>query len=845
MKHVPRLNQPKQRSAKGRQHRPTTANKNLGNTRIGDRWDELVDLFHAALEQPADQVEAYCREACGGDSELLDFLTDLVRSAECGDEQLVGSISSIAQDVATHESLSGMRVGAYRIDELIGRGGMGEVYLASRADGEFDKKVAIKVVRPQFSDADFDIATRTERQALASLHHSSIPSLVDSGQLADGRAYIIFDYVNGVSLDEYCQRERLTEQQKLSLILKIAAALQHAHRNLVLHLDIKPDNILVDADGRPHLLDFGVARLFGDKGTGLRAFSPGYASPEQLRGDTPAIASDLYSLGALMYQIFAEQPPFDVPRYADSRTVLTHRSAFVQRIDAMDFLPQLPTDLRWIVRKAMAESMDERYPSVESLVRDLEHYRERRPVMARPSTLGDRAVKFVRRNVLALSLIALTFVAVIAAGLRESALRRVASQEAVASSQMADFLAGLFRVSDPNETRGNSVTARELLDRGAERIDEELSDQPMVAARLMDTMATAYDNLGIYSKAESLFEHALEVGGPEPSDNSLQAAERLRKLGAVKNTLHKLDESLPILERALAIREEQLGPDHPLVADVLVNIAHVHLRQRNFDQAEAINLRRRDIYAAASGTQNESYGRALWSLARTYSGQRRFDEAESHYHKAIEILEPALGRDNAKLYSLFQNLGVLYGRQYRYAEAEEAFQRSLSLMLPLYGSDHPGVGMALLSIGKAQIYTNKLDEAEASLRRAIPVLDEAYGREDPRSVIARAQIGQVYERRGDFAGAIREGEVARAALEPKMPPDSPFLTVIYQSLCNAYQQTDQYELAETMCVRALDILNDLPVSDQERIATTRVYASLLRATQREAQAAALDATLVE
>ncbi|MEM9056567.1 MAG: serine/threonine-protein kinase, partial [Pseudomonadota bacterium] len=294
----------------------------MGVTHLQDRWDKVNELFHEALALPPEQVRDFCAKACGDDRDLLEFLLELIASAAEGDEALRDSISQLAEDVATQESLVGQRIGAYRIDDTIGRGGMGEVYLASRADGKFEKQVALKLVRRKLAGDEFSHLIGTEQQAMASLNHPSIPVLIDAGQLDDGRPYFICEYVDGVPVDVYCQREGLSVGERLALVGRIGEALQHAHGNLILHLDIKPDNILVQDDGRPSLLDFGVSRLMSKDDEGYRAFSPGYASPEQVRGERVSAASDVYSLGALLYHLLAGHAPFSTPRFAPSETVL-------------------------------------------------------------------------------------------------------------------------------------------------------------------------------------------------------------------------------------------------------------------------------------------------------------------------------------------------------------------------------------------------------------------------------------------------------------------------------------------------------------------------------------------
>ncbi|MEO1574133.1 MAG: serine/threonine-protein kinase, partial [Pseudomonadota bacterium] len=253
-----------------------------------DRWDELNALFEQALAQPADQRADFCARACEGDPEMAALLKDLVQSADVGDTAIRSSVAEVAREIASHPALVGERIGPWLCEDLIGRGGMGEVYAASRADGQFEKRVAVKVVRQLVASDAVSVHARTERQILADLSHPSIPALLDAGQLPDGRPYFVCEFIEGLPIDEYCHKNSLGTDAVLSLIDAAARALRYAHAHMILHLDVKPDNVLVRDDGVPMLLDFGIAQIMGQSDKGPRAFSPRHASPEQIRGERPS-----------------------------------------------------------------------------------------------------------------------------------------------------------------------------------------------------------------------------------------------------------------------------------------------------------------------------------------------------------------------------------------------------------------------------------------------------------------------------------------------------------------------------------------------------------------------------
>lgn len=500
------------------------------------REAEVARIVARAGELGPRERLAYLRSACGDDPEAFDralLAHDLVTAAPES-----GEIDSAFWTI----DRSGQVLGQWRLRKRIGGGGMSEVYLAERI-GEYQHQVALKLVRPGLvSRADHN-RLRAERQILARLNHRNIARLLDGGTTAEGIPYLVMEYVDGLPIDEYCDRNRLTLAQRLALFRGVCAAVHAAHQNLVVHRDLKPSNILVTKDRTLKLLDFGIAKLMEVRDTvhtvavthaDVRLFTPGHASPEQIRGEPITTMTDVYLLGVLLYELLTGRKPFDVRDLRLSQiesviceqdapppsTVVNTRGATVAdqlRIERAARARQSTTsklrrdiagDLDNIVMKAMRKEPARRYASADELAVDIKRHDSGKPVIARGDTWTYRTHKFLRRHTMAVAAsCALVLMLACLVTLLALQAHRIAEQRAIAeqerqrSDEVAAFLVDLFKVADPRESYGEATTARQLLERGAERIRLELKNQPVARADMMETIGRVYVGLGLAEKA--------------------------------------------------------------------------------------------------------------------------------------------------------------------------------------------------------------------------------------------------------------------------------------------------------------------------------------------------------
>jgi serine/threonine protein kinase len=510
----------------------------------------LLQILEEAQTLPPGEQLHFIRAACSDDN--LSMEQEQLSRQGWFDSPEVVSDSASALDPA------GQMIGSYRLVRSLGRGGMGEVFLAERADDQFRQKVAIKLVRRGLLSRHIEGRLRQERQILASLDHPNIARLYDGGTTGDGTPYIVMEYIDGEPLDLYCDRRKLTIEQRLRLFITVCGAVHRAHQSLIVHRDLKPSNILVTTDGVPKLLDFGIAKMLDDRAymhtmavtqEDVRVMTPDHASPEQIRGDIISTSSDVYVLGVLLYELLCGYKPFALrgrrlaeleraicedlaptlstvvataERQRDSgiSAVATQRSVSVVKLRR-----ELGGDLENIVTMAMRKEPDRRYSSAAQLANDVERYLNGLPVLARADSWKYRTEKFVRRHKLGVGLSAALVamligftVTVYLQSLRIEKERDVAeSERRVAESQrehaeaVSSFLIESFKVVDPFAQGGNSITARQILDHGAARITRELRAQPATKAAVLDTIGSAYLGLGLPEQAQPLIEQGLSL----------------------------------------------------------------------------------------------------------------------------------------------------------------------------------------------------------------------------------------------------------------------------------------------------------------------------------------------
>ncbi len=763
-----------------------------------ERWRQIEELFLAAAEAEAGERALLLEKAHRDDPELAREVEAMlaVNAEEAGGEIERWLLDAPAAD--RPRSRAGERLGAYRLLELLGEGGMGQVYLAERADGQYRQRVAVKLLRASLWSPAWVARFRVEREILARLEHPSIARLLDGGLDGSEVPYLVLEHVEGEPITVHCDRRCLPLAERLRLFQDVCHAVHFAHQNLIVHRDLKPSNLLVNGRGEVKLLDFGIAKLVDESDAGItqtafRLMTPEYASPEQVRGEPITTATDGYGLGLLLYQLLTGLPaqkPGGSSALALERAVCEReperpsvavlegaREEAEARARARATSPkrlarELRGDLETIVRKAVAKDPRRRYPSASDLADDLERFLSRQPVVARPDTFVYRSGKFLRRHrlgALATTAVALALLAGLAIALTGMVRARRAEAgarlEAETARQVSDFLVGLFRINDPGEARGRAVTARELLDRGSEQVSGELVEQPEVQARLLRTMGQAYDALGLFDRAAALFDQDLAVRRQLHGEGHPEVAESMALLASSYGDQGEYARARDLARQALEIQRRALGPESLEVAATSSEIGMMH-----------------------------------WNLGE-------LDEAKPYLERALALKEKALGPDHLQLAGPLNNLAILYWRQGDLARAGSLFERALAIFEREHGHDHPSVAGNLNNLALVESAAGRLAEARRHHEQALAIQRKVLQADHPDIAESLNNLGNLLVGLDEVGAAVAALEEALAIRERALGPSHPLTGASLANLGNVLTGTGRVERSRTILLRAVEVLS--------------------------------------
>ncbi len=823
----------------------------MGDGMSPDRWQKIKESFINALELVGDERAEYLKQTCGNDHEMLNEVFSLLEAYDHP-----GAVDRSLEDLKTSAfselespGMKGRHIGPYRIVDELGYGGMGTVYLAERADGEFEQQVALKLLRTGFTSEEQIRRFRVERQILATLNHKNIARLYDGGITDDGQPYFVMEYVEGQPIDKYCDAHKLTIVERLTHFLKVCDAVQYAHRKLIVHRDIKPCNILVTDDGKVKLVDFGIAKVLnsdeviGEAGPltriGLLPLTPTYASPEQVRGEPITVSSDIYQLGIVLYELLTDIRPYNVTGRTPSEieriicdeeptrpsTALTklhplpsgekdrHQQTIsgTRKSNPEHLRRRLRGDMDTIVMQSLRKEPDRRYESTEQLAADVRRYLAGKPVSAHPDSWTYRTGKFIRRNRFGVAAITSIVLLLIGYGVtitwhsqRTQAALEEAEREKVKSQQVVEFMMGLFEASDPVENLGDTVTARVLLERGIQQA-QQLSDQPAVQAQMFDVVGRVYTSLGRYKSAEANHRKAVEVKRNYFGSHHPDVAHSLNNLAIALTRQSRFEEAASLHRQALYIQTEHFGDEHPQVAQTQSLLGSWYPLV-GIEKAEELREQALEIRRATYGSDHLLVASSLMDVGKVKRSRVLPDEAEAAYREAMEIRKRLLGPDHPDVAESMIFLADLY-REYRGNEtiAESLYTNALKVQREAFGEEHPSLLHGLGNLSKILSDRNEHEEAERLMRQSVHIRQKVFGDLHPATAEGMGHLAHELRRQGRLDKAEGLYRESLELWEEIHDPDHLSVSGSLVVLGNLLVDKGEYDEADTLFQRALKI----------------------------------------
>ena len=772
-------------------------------------------------------------------------------------------------------------IGPFHLLQKIGEGGMGEVWVAEQHK-PIHRRVALKLIKAGMDTKQVIARFESERQALAMMDHPAIAKVFEAGETEEGHPYFVMEYVQGIPITAYCDQNRLTTQERLELFKRVCEGVQHAHQKAIIHRDLKPSNILVaiqDAVPVPKIIDFGVAKATAQSLTertmytelGMMVGTPEYMSPEQaeMSGQNVDTRTDVYSLGAILYELLVGALPFDPkelrragfdeirrrirevdPPKPSTRLSTMGEASTTQaqnrRMERPALIRQIRGDLDWITMKALEKDRTRRYGSPSELAADIDRYVHHQPVVARPPSTVYKARKFVRRHrvgvgvaaTLAVVLVAFSVTTAIQAR-RIARERDRANQEAETSKQVSDFMVNLFKVSDPSEARGNSITAREILDKGAQKVETGLVGQPLIQSRMMEAIGQVYQNLGLLARAEPFLKKMLEIRKKELGEDHLSVGLGMLSVAWFDIMQGRAAEAEPLVRQGVKVLQAKLPGETWELSRGYLMLGIIHRDRGEFGPAHEDLDKALAICEKLYGPDDERVSYPLYHLGWLHKLTAEYGEAAKCYERCLVIQERVLGPDHPSVLWTLNDLGVVWDNQGDYPKAKGFFDRAISIGEKIWGPEHPYLSAPLNNLGVLNWRQGKYKEAEACYRRSLAIREKAYRPGHPYIAGSLNNLALIYQETGQYALARQTYERALAINEKNGGPENLGVAQNLNNIAIVDFYSGQYPQSRARYERALAITEKILGPDHADVAGLLVdYALLLRVTGDYAQAEA-------
>jgi serine/threonine protein kinase len=806
-----------------------------------DHWQRIKEIVGAALDRDPVERSAFINQACSQHEELRAEVLSLV--AAYGDANGLSEHPLAVEAVANPFQFT--NVGPYQLIRELGVGGMGQVWLAEQIE-PVRRRVALKLIKAGMYDTSVVQRFQSERQSLALMDHPTIAKVFDAGATPTGQPYFVMEYVDGLPITDYCDQKKLGIRERLTLFLQVCDGVQHAHQKAIIHRDLKPSNVLVaEVDGKPmpRIIDFGLAKATSPALPGDTFFTqvgsflgtPGYMSPEQANPETYDIdtRTDVYSLGVILYELLTGLLPLDTTHWKKqqlgeilrqlqatepqrpSAKVSTNYDTCTARARARgtevrQLAMLLRGDLDWITLKALEKNRERRYGTGSELAADIERYLENRPVLARPASAGYRLGKYVRRNRAAV-LLTLSAIGVLVAFVVMQALQlQRITRERDRADRITQFMTSMFKVADPSEARGNSITAREILDKSSKEIDSGLARDPELQAQLMGTMGQVYANLGLYSKAQQTLEGALAAARRMGKTNDASRFNSANMLAYIMIEQGKSASAERLLRETIDSEQRALGPEHPTTLTGKRFLAFALQSQGQYDEADKIQRPVLDAMRRILGREHIETLLATNEMANITKDKGDLPAAEKLYREAMETSRRLFGPEDQNTLLATSNLAAILRDEGHRVEAERMLRELLEAKRRVLGPEHPQTLTVMHNLADVLADLGKNAESEKLYRQTIELKRRVRGPESPTTLSSMRALGYLLHGEGRNAEAEKIQREVLQAGQQAFGREHPFMLETMGALAIVLASEGKLEEAKKLHTERLEIANRKP-----------------------------------
>ncbi|MDZ7807279.1 MAG: protein kinase [Gracilimonas sp.] len=797
-------------------------------------WQQIETILDQALDLPKGQRQKFIETECKGKPELKGEVTQLLESIFDSEgwlenledykrdmyDELADGIKLLSSD----KSPIGTKVGSYRIEKKIGEGGMGSVYLAKHSSSDIEHNVAIKIIRSEKATSENIRRFKHEQKILAGLHHPGIARMYDAGTTGDGYPYLIMEYVNGISITDYCNQSDCTLEQKLNLFIDVLQALRHAHENLVIHRDLKPSNILVDESGNIKILDFGISKLLVDDEdssltkTGARLLTPRYAAPEQILQENITTATDLYSLGIVFYQLISGQYPYnfnELSRYEIEQAILKQETCKPSiKVTDPKIQKQLQGDLDAIALKAIRKESIHRYRMANEFLEDLKNFHKGLPVTAREDSFRYRSQKFLRRHKQGITVTAGFLLLLI--GLSSFYTWRIAEErdqaqqqaqraeiQAERAKQVSDFMINIFQSNNPENTPGEDIPVSTVIDAGIERLNEqELS--PVNRATILGVIAQIQIKLSDIESAQQLSSQAFNLVMDSVDNHNLGTLDVPTIYGQIAYQTGDFSEAVQAFQIGDSLfKANDLTNTYEYRA-LKYNLVNLYTEQKKYEEA----LRVLDILNPETwGDDKESIIEKsdfynYKAIALKNLGKQR--EALLIYKKALEYRLEAYGPNNPEVGTIYNNISSLYISLDQYEKALAYAEQAYIIRKKTLGPNHNLTATPVWSLSVINRNLNNYEEALKYAEEAGAILKETLGSDHWRYAITIRGQAEVLIKMNEFLKAKMKADEAIEIINTHYPSNHAFKAHFNATYTNIYKGLEDLDKAAEYYSRAID-----------------------------------------